>query len=54
MACTCPHHVHPTAGCNHMAAVEHALDRERLDNFFLEDETGLDERNCNYCSDLPG
>ena len=38
IACTCPHHVHRTAFCKHMAAVENATDDGTLDAFPSEDE----------------
>ncbi|MGA9403206.1 hypothetical protein [Haladaptatus sp.] len=38
MACTCPHHVHRTAFCKHMAAVETATDDGTLDAFPSEDD----------------
>jgi hypothetical protein len=56
LAYTCPHHVHRNAYCKHMATVEYATDHEKFDNFLLkddEDDTGLDKRNGNGCSDFP-
>ncbi|GAA0236157.1 SWIM zinc finger family protein [Haladaptatus pallidirubidus] len=42
MACTCPHHVHRSAFCKHMAAVENATDDGTLEAFPSEDND--DER----------
>ncbi|WP_227357318.1 SWIM zinc finger family protein [Haladaptatus salinisoli] len=38
MACTCPHHVHRSAFCKHMTAVETATDDGTLDVFLSEDD----------------
>ncbi|ODR79865.1 hypothetical protein BG842_04975 [Haladaptatus sp. W1] len=43
MACTCPHHVHRTAYCKHMA-VENATDDGTLNAFPSEDERYRDRR----------
>ncbi|MFH5801772.1 hypothetical protein [Haladaptatus sp. CMAA 1911] len=32
MVCTCPHHVHRTAFCKHMTAIENAADDTKPDN----------------------
>ncbi|MFB9807332.1 SWIM zinc finger family protein [Haladaptatus pallidirubidus] len=42
MACTCPHHVHRSAFCKHMAAVENATDDGSLDAFSSDEDK--DER----------
>nr|WP_255666476.1 hypothetical protein [Haladaptatus sp. DYF46] len=38
MACTCPHHVHRSAFCKHMAAVQTATDDGTLEAFPSDDE----------------
>ncbi|MFB9808010.1 SWIM zinc finger family protein [Haladaptatus pallidirubidus] len=38
MACTCPHHVHRSAFCKHMAAVETATDDGTLTAFPSDDD----------------
>ncbi|WP_227773392.1 SWIM zinc finger family protein [Haladaptatus pallidirubidus] len=44
MACTCPHHVHRYAFCEHMPAVENATDDGTLETFPSENnETDEDD-----------
>ncbi len=43
MACTCPHHVHRSAFCKHMAAVETATDDGTLTAFPSDDDENTDE-----------
>ncbi len=50
MACTCPHHVHQSAFCKHMAAVETATDDGTLTAFPSEDdETDEDDAEPEEC-----
>ncbi|WP_227379959.1 SWIM zinc finger family protein [Haladaptatus halobius] len=50
MACTCPHHVHRSAFCKHMAAVETATDDGTLTAFpSEEDETDEDDAESAEC-----
>jgi hypothetical protein len=51
MACTCPHHVHRTAFCKHMVAVENATDDGMLDAFPSEKEDDAEPNNCD-CAGL--
>ncbi|MFB9808561.1 SWIM zinc finger family protein [Haladaptatus pallidirubidus] len=54
MACTCPHHVHRSAFCKHMAAVENATDNGTLDAFPSEDyEDNAEPEDCD-CDGLGG
>ncbi|GAA0236721.1 SWIM zinc finger family protein [Haladaptatus pallidirubidus] len=53
MAYTCPHHVHHTAFCKHMAAVENATDDGTLDAFPSADEDDTDPEDCD-CDGLGG
>ncbi|WP_227379678.1 SWIM zinc finger family protein [Haladaptatus halobius] len=53
MACTCPHHVHRTGYCKHMAAVENATDDGTLDAFPSEDEDDAEPAGCD-CDGLNG
>jgi hypothetical protein len=56
MACTCPHHVHRSAFCKHMTAVENATDDGTLTAFPSDDETNEDDTEsaeCD-CDDLNG
>ncbi|GAA0250542.1 SWIM zinc finger family protein [Haladaptatus pallidirubidus] len=54
MACTCPYHIHWTAFCKHMAAVENAIDDGTLDAFPSEDsEDDADPNDCD-CDGLGG
>ena len=50
MACTCPHHVHRNAFCQHMTAVEHATDDRTLEAFSAkDDETDKDDTKSVEC-----
>ncbi len=50
LACTCPHHVHRTAFCKHLAAVETVRDDGTLTVFPLDDdETDENERETAEC-----
>jgi hypothetical protein len=53
MACTCPHHVHRSVFCKHMAAVENATDDGTLDAFSSEDKDEAEPDNCD-CDGLGG
>ena len=53
MACTCPHHVHRNAFCEHMAAVETATEEGTLDVFQLEDDNETEPEDCD-CDGLGG
>jgi hypothetical protein len=53
MVRTCPHHVHRNAYCNHMAAVENAIDDGTLEAFLSEDDNDAEPNNCD-CEDLGG
>ncbi|WP_227380464.1 SWIM zinc finger family protein [Haladaptatus halobius] len=54
MACTCPHYVHRTAFCKHMAAVENAIDDGALEAFQCEDsEDDAEPEDCD-CDGLNG
>jgi hypothetical protein len=46
IACTCPHHIHRTAFCKHMATVEHATDDRTLDAFPSENEANAEPEDC--------
>ncbi|WP_433632633.1 hypothetical protein [Halomicrococcus sp. NG-SE-24] len=43
LTCTCPHHVHRSAFCKHMAAVEDATADGSLDAFPTDDDTESDD-----------
>jgi hypothetical protein len=51
MACTCSHHVHRTAFCKHMAAVETATDDGTLDAFPSDDDDETEPNGCD-CAGL--
>jgi hypothetical protein len=55
MACTCPHHVHRSAFCKHMAAVENATNDGTLTAFPSEDEydTEPEDCDCDGLGDFP-
>ncbi|WP_227380331.1 SWIM zinc finger family protein [Haladaptatus halobius] len=59
MACTCPHHVHRSAVCKHMAAVETATDDGTLtafpsdDDETDEDDAEPEERDCDGLGGFP-
>ncbi|WP_227377991.1 SWIM zinc finger family protein [Haladaptatus halobius] len=54
MACTCPHHLHRTAFCKHMAAVDNATDDGTLDIFSSNNgEDGAEPADCD-CDGLNG
>ena len=53
MACTCLHHVHRNAVCEHMAAVETATEEGTLDVFQLEDDNETEPEDCD-CDGLGG
>ncbi|WP_458190955.1 SWIM zinc finger family protein [Haladaptatus sp. NG-WS-4] len=54
MACTCPHHVHRSAFCKHMAAVENATEEGTLNAFPTEDdETEPEDCDCEGLGDFP-
>ncbi|WP_227379661.1 SWIM zinc finger family protein [Haladaptatus halobius] len=56
MACTCPHHVHRTAFCKHMTAVETATEDGTLDAFPSddnEDDSESVECDCNGLGGFP-
>jgi SWIM zinc finger len=46
MTCTCPHYVHRSAFCKHMAAVENATEEGTLEAFPLEDEDDTEPEDC--------
>jgi uncharacterized Zn finger protein len=47
IACTCPHHVHRSAFCKHMAAVENAIDDRTLNAFpSVESEDDAEPEKC--------
>ncbi|EFW92348.1 zinc finger SWIM domain protein [Haladaptatus paucihalophilus DX253] len=49
MACTCPHHVHRSAFCKHMTAVENATDDGTLTAFPSDDETDENDTESAEC-----
>ncbi|WP_227378092.1 SWIM zinc finger family protein [Haladaptatus halobius] len=55
MACACPHHVHRSAFCKHMAAVETATDDWTLKAFLseAEDDTEPEDCDCDGLDDFP-
>ncbi|SIR96235.1 hypothetical protein SAMN05421858_4778 [Haladaptatus litoreus] len=53
MACTCPHHVHRTADCKHMVAVDNATDDGMLEAFPSEDEDEPEDCDCDSLGDFP-
>ncbi len=52
-ACTCPHHTHRNAFCEHMAAVETATDDGTLDVFSSEDEDDTEPEDCDGLNGFP-